>query len=200
MQLNSRNTKRTDAVLYVLLIVIAILAPVVSYAGVSLIYPDSTITTDVNTSPPITWAQGADYSQAATSGFAGSFATSDNASAYTVAVSGLSGGTVTIDKLVDVIATAGVSTFKVKISSALSGTLTAPTTLKLRFWTGATAPTADGDAQVAAVLDLTAAVDTETATTVAGDQTVFIQLVCEYSSSTSGSSTVSIQPSSIILS
>jgi len=71
--------------------------------------------------------------------------------------------------------------------------------LKLRFWTGATAPTADDSTGVVAVLDLTAAVDTETATTIAGSQTVFVQLVCEYASGTTGSSSVSIQPSSIVL-
>ena len=196
----STNKWKTEALLLPLLIAIALLAPVVSYAGVSLIYPDSTITSDANTSPPITWTQGADYTIAQSNGFAGSFATSDNDAGFTITVSGLSGGTVTIDDLVNATATSGVSTFSVKISSALSGTLTAPTTLKLRFWTGATAPTDDGDAQVAAVLDLTAALDTETATTIAGSQTVFVQLVCEYASSTTGSSDVSIQPSSIVLS
>lgn len=100
----------------------------------------------------------------------------------------------------NVTATSGVATFKVKISVALSGTLSpAVNTLKLRFWTGATAPTADGDAQVAVVLDLTAIVDTETVTTIAGSQTVFVQLICDYASSTTGSSSVSIQPSSIVL-
>lgn len=193
------NKKHSESLLYILLIVIAIMAPIVSYAGISLIYPDSTITTDVNTNPPVTWTQGLDYTAAQNGGFAGSFATSDNAAAFTLTVSGFSGGTVTIDSLLNATATSGVSTFKMKISSALSGTLTAPTTLKLRFWTGATAPTADGDAQVVAVLDLTAAVDTETATTIAGSQTVFVQLVCELASDSSGSSSVSIQPSSIVL-
>ncbi len=97
-------------------------------------------------------------------------------------------------------AASSVTTFKLKISAALSGSLSpAPTTLKLRFWTGATAPTADGDGQVAAVLELTAAVDTETATTITGNQVVYVQLICAYASSTTGSSTVSIQPSSIVL-
>ena len=187
---------QSEKILYVLLIAISIMAPIVSYAGVSLIYPESTITSDVNTSPPITWAQGADYTLASSNGFAGSFATSDNDSAFTLNASGLSGGTVTIDKLVNVVATSGVSTFKVKISSALGGGIT-PTTLKLRFWIGATAPTIDGDAIT--VLDLTAAVDTETALTIAGSQTVFVQLVCELASGTSGSDSVSIQPSSIVL-
>ena len=57
----------------------------------------------------------------------------------------------------------------------------------------------DGDAQVEAVLDLTAALDTETSTTISGSQTVYVQLICEYGTNTSGSSSVSIQPSSIVL-
>lgn len=43
-----------DYVFYGLLIFISALAPLVSYAGVSLIYPGSTLTGGINTSPPIT--------------------------------------------------------------------------------------------------------------------------------------------------
>ena len=192
------NMKK-EAILYILLIGIALLVPTISFAGVSLIYPDSTFTTDVNTSPPITWDQGNDYTLAQSLSFAGSFTTSDNDASFTLTVSGLSGGTVTIDKLLNLTAASSVSTYKLKISSALAGTLTAPTTLKLRLWTGATAPTADGDTQVEAVLDLTAALDTETSATVDGNQVVYVQLICEYDTSTTGTDSVSIQPSSIAL-
>lgn len=189
-----------ERILYVLLVAISLLAPVVSYAGVSLIYPDSTLTSDVNTSPPLTWAQGLDYSAAQSNGFAGSLAAIDNNAGVNLTVSGLSGGTVTIDSLLNLTAGSAVTTYKLKISSALAGTLSpAPTSLKIRLWTDGTAPTNDGDAQVQAVLDLTAVVDTETATTIAGNTTVFVQLICEYASSTSGSSSVAVQPSSIVL-
>jgi hypothetical protein len=43
---------KKEAILYILLISIALLVPTISFAAVSLIYPDSTFTTDVNTSPP----------------------------------------------------------------------------------------------------------------------------------------------------
>jgi hypothetical protein len=189
---------KKEAILYILLIGIALLVPTISFAGVSLIYPDSTFTTDVNTSPPITWDQGNDYPLAQSLSFAGSFATSDNDASFTLTVSGLSGGTVTIDKLLNLTAASSVSTYKMKISSALAGTLSpAPTNATLRFWTGATAPTSDGAAL--AVLDLTAVLNTETSTTIAGNQVVYVQLICEYASSTAGSSSVSIQPSSIAL-
>ena len=184
--------------IYITLVCISISAPLVSYAGVSLIYPSSTITSSVNSSPPITWTQGTDYPSASALGFAGSFAQTNNAASFTLTVSGLSGGTVTIDKLVNVVATSGVATYKIQITTALAGTLSpAPTTLKLRFWTGETAPTADGSAGVITVLDLKSALNTETAATIAGNQSVFVQLVYQLASSTTGSSTVSIAPSSI---
>jgi len=190
--------KKREALLYALLIGIALLAPTISFAGVSLIYPDSTFTANVNTSPPITWDQGNDYALAASLSFAASFANTDNDAAFILTVSGLSGGTVTIDQLLNVTAASSVSTYKLKISSALAGDLSpAPTTLKLRFWTGATAPTVDGDAL--AVLDLTDPFNTETADTITGDQVVYVQLIADYGASTSGSSSVSIQPSSIAL-
>lgn len=191
--------KKTEYILYAILVAISLISPLVSYAGVSLIYPSSTLTASVNTNPPITWAQGQDYSLAQSNGFAGSLSTSNNAASFTLTVSGLSGGTVTVDKLLNLTATSGVSTFKVKISSSITGTLSpAPTTLKLRFWTGSTAPTNDGDPGVAAVLDLMAALNTETSA-ITGGQTLYVQLVCTYASGTTGSSNVSIQPSSIAL-
>ena len=185
---------------YALLILISLMAPLITYAGVSLIYPSSDITANVKTSLPITWASGSDYTLAQSNGFAGSFSTSNNASSFTLAISGLSGGTVTIDKLLNVVATSNVSTFKVKISTGISGTLSpTPTTLKLRFWTGSTAPADDGSSGVVAVLSLKATEGTETLTTISGSQTVYVQLVYQLASSTTGSSSVSIQPSSIFL-
>lgn len=190
---------KKELILIALLATISVLAPMVSYAGVSLIYPSSQITNNVNTNPPIRWAQGQDYSSAQSNGFAGSFTATNNAASFTLTVSGLSGGTVTIDKLVNCTAGSGVSTFRIQISSALSGTLSpAPTTLKVRLWTGATAPTNDGDAQVAGVLDLTASQGTQTAV-ISGNQVLFVQIICALGSSTTGSSSVSIQPSSITL-
>lgn len=190
----------SEPIFYGLLIIISLLAPLASYASISLIYPNSMIASSVNASPPITWVQGHDYSKALSYGFAGSLATSNNAGSFAVTISGLSGGTVTIDDLLNCTATSSVSTYKIQIASALSGTLSpAPTTLKLRFWTGATAPTADGSSGVVAVLDLTATLNTETSTTISGSQTVYVQVVATYASAATGSSSVSIQPSSITM-
>ncbi len=187
---------RKDNLIYLILICISITAPLISYAGVSLIYPSSTITGNVNTAPPITWSTGADYATAQSMGFAGSFTQTNNAASFILTVSGLSGGTVTIDKLVNVVATSSVATYKIQITTALTGTLS-PTTFKLRFWTGATAPTGDVSAGVITVLDLTSAQGTETAATISGNGTVFVQLVYSLGSAATGSSTVSIAPASI---
>lgn len=198
---NEKNgsIRKTDIALYGLLVVIALAVPLASYANVSLIYPSSDITAGVLTSLPITWAQGADYSCAATHGFAANWALNNNAADFDITVNGLSGGTVVIDKLVDLTSDSDVQSYKVKITSALSGTLATATTLKLRFWNGTTVPTADGDAGVLTTLDLLSAVNTETATTFDAGITYYVQLVYVAASGSTGSSVVSISPSSIIL-
>jgi hypothetical protein len=198
-----QKSKRLDYLLYLLLIGIALLAPLISYAGVSLIYPGSLFTSGVSTSPPITWATGNDYALAVNLGFASGYASHDNKASFVLTISGLSGGSITIDKLLNLTASASVMSFKIKISTALSGTLSpTPDSLKLRIWTGATAPTSDGDASVKAVVDFKAAVNTESvAVTQAATTTYFVQLVYAWNTArvdASGSSTVEIQPSSIV--
>lgn len=175
---------------------IAIVGPMVAYAGVSVIYPSGQQTVNVDTAPPITWSAGADHTQANGLGFVGAFTRTENNAAITLTLSGLSGGTVTIDKLGNVDREASIASWKMSIATALTGTLTAPTTLKLRFWTGVTAPTADNSAGVCAVLDLTAVVNTETSAACTASQ-VFAQLVYTLPASASGSSTVSLRPTSI---
>jgi hypothetical protein len=191
-----------ESLMYILLAAITVMAPLISYSGVSLIYPNSQITSGVNTSPPITWAQGTDYSSAQQAGFVtgASLVTSDSAAGFTLTVNGLSGGNLTVDNMVTVTAISRVTSFKVKIGSALTGSLSpAATVLKLRFWTGSTAPTADNSAGVAAVLDLKSALNTETTATITGSATYKVQIVVVYATSTTGSSSVSIAPSSIII-
>lgn len=184
---------------------IAIVGPLVAYAGVSVIYPSSAHTVNVDTSPPITFASGDDYTQANSIGFAGSFASTNNAASFTITLSGLSGGTVTIDKYATVAGTAAVTSYKMQVASALTGTLTTPTTLEIRMWDpgiSATAPTADGDSNVCAILSLKAIATTEStaeaATPCAGGTTYNIQVVYQLPNASSGSSSVSIRPSSIV--
>jgi hypothetical protein len=184
-------------VLTSILVTIAIVGPMVAYAGVSVIWPSSTATVNVDTSPPITFAQGSDYTQASSLGFASAFATTNNAGSFTVTVSGLSGGTVTIDNLTYIQREASVTSYKMQVATAFSGSLN-PTLLKVRLWTGSTAPTADGDSGVCAVLDLEAALSTESSASCSAAG-VKVQLVSTLPAGVSSETgTVSIRPSSIV--
>lgn len=189
-----------SVLLSALLVAIATMGPIVAYAGIAVVYPKSSQTVSVDTTPPITFAQGADYTQANTLGFASAFALSDNNGAFGITLSSLSGGTVTIDKYVHAVADATISTFKVQIGTAISGTLDATEveSLKIRLWTGGTPPTADGSVGVCAVLDLESALDAESSATCAGNQTVYVQVVFQLASGSAGSSTVAIRPSSLV--
>jgi len=203
MDLGKLALKKIDYLLYVLLVGVALLAPLVSYAGISLIYPGSRFTSDVSTSPPIRWSTGDDYALASDLGFASGYTSKDNTASFVLTISGVSGGSVTVDKLLELTAVGYVTSFKIKIATALSGTLLpVPDTLKLRIWAGATAPTEDTDTSVEAVVDLKGdAGDESVAITQAATTTYFVQLVYAWDTArvnASGSSTVEIQPSSIV--
>lgn len=177
-----------------LLVGVAVFGPAVGYAGVSVVWPSSSQTAAVDDTPPITFVAGTDQPTAESVGFAGPFAAENNGASYTLDVNGLSGGQVTVDDLVNVSVDAAVDTYKVEVATALSGI--SPDTFKLRLWTGDAAPTADGDAQVCAVLDLTAAEGTES--TNACDKSTKMQLVYDLPSGlTTESGVVEIRPSSI---
>lgn len=140
-----------------LLMGIAIMGPLVAYAGISVIWPSSPHTLGVNPTPPLTFVKGTDYAQGETEGWLGGWQGHNANASFEITVNGQSGGQLTIDDYVNV--TLGTATtFDLEIATALSGNITANlTTLKIRAWTGGTPPTADGDPQVCAVIDLTAA-------------------------------------------
>ena len=186
-----------------LLIAIAVTGPLVAYAGISVIYPGSQKTFDINTTPPVTFAEGPDYALGESSGFLTAFVAAHNDAAYSFTVHGLSGASLTIDNLTEVTRTAAVASYKVQISAAYDGDLTV-STLKIRLWSAdeapGTPPTADGADNVCAVLDLTAALNTESATT-CEEETVQMQLIMVLPVGTqqdAESATVSVRPSSIV--
>ena len=181
-----------------ILVTVAILGPMVAYAGVSVIYPQSTHSVTTAT-PPITFASGADYTQANGLGFATNFATVDSAAGFTITLAGLSGGTVTIDKYATITKAVTVTSYNMAIASAMSGGLdsTEISSLKIRLWTGATAPTSDVSLGVCAVLDLEASLGTESLLPCTG-ASVFMQVEMTLASGASGTSSVAIRPSSII--
>lgn len=174
----------------------SIMGPMVAYAGVNVVYPGSVQTADVDESPPITFSAGADHSTAQSAGFAGSFVSSENGAQWNLTFNGLSDGKVTIDDAVNVTVESAVTSYKMKVSSAL-GTGIDPTTFKIRLYNGSTAPSADGDSQVCAVLDLTSAQGTET-TNSCDSLDRKIQVIYELpEGQTTESDTVTVQPSSI---
>ncbi len=181
-------------VLYALLVAIALFGPMIAFAGVSVVWPGSPFTVDVDETPPITFAAGEDHAQAQTIGFANALTTDDNAGSFSLSLFGLSGGSVTIDRFVNITKLATVSEFRFEATNTISGI--APDTLKARFWTGATPPTSDGDAQVCAVLDMTT---TGESTTACSGGTVQMQVIYALpSSQTTESDIVTIRPSSIV--
>jgi len=182
-----------------ILATIAILGPMVAYAGVSVIYPSSSHTATTVATAPISFAEGADYTLAETLGFATDFATADSASHFSVSLNGIGGGTIIIDKYATITRTSGVSSYKMSIATAMTGTMDATeiASLKVRLWTGATPPVLDGSTGVCAVLDLEAIIDTES-TNACSDASVFMQVTYQLSVGATGSSSVAIRPSTVV--
>lgn len=176
-----------------ILAIVAILGPMVAYAGVSVIYPVSTQTAAVDTTPLITFQAGDDHALAQTLGFAGAFTQADNAASFTLTLNSLSGGSVTIDNYAEGVADASVGVWSLEVVGALTGTLTNPTELRIRVWnSGGAAPTADNSASVCALLDLEAIAGTDATGTCADD--VNIQVIYTLPTASSGSSTVTLRP------
>lgn len=181
--------------LVALLLGVAVLGPMVAFAGVQVIWPDSIHTVNVLEQSPLTFAQGADYAAAETQGYAANFTTYSAATSFSVTINGVAGGQLIIDDYVNITKGAATASYKVSIGSALSGSLSNPAALKIRLWTGATAPTADADAQVCSVLDLEANATTESTGACTADTKV--QIIFDLPQGASGTSTVSIRPSSV---
>jgi len=188
---------------YILLISITLIVPILSSNYDPQLLDDNnqdrisrpTITLTIDMTPFILWSHGQDYPAAQNNRVVATLA--KNSSTIITTLYGLSGGTIIVDKLLQCTVDSELSTFQMKIRNALSGTLSpAPSTLKLRFWTGESAPTTDDSAGVEAVLDLTGNQDTETLP-ISGNQTLYLQLVCTMQSNTSGNSTVKIHPNTI---
>lgn len=102
--------------------------------------------------PDLTFSQGPDWARAAELGFAAGFRTRDGGRAFDLTLSGLAGGTVTVDRLVRIDAGDDVDGYRwlVEDPATLGGA-----ELVARLWTGASPPSADGDASVCSVADLT---------------------------------------------
>ena len=185
-----------------LLMAIAVLGPLVAYAGITVVYPKSNLSVAISTTPPIVFDQGADYNMSTNLTLASGWIGFNNNASFNITFNGLSGANVTVDRMVHVNATAFVDTWKLQVGTAYvaSGLESNEINiLKIRAWEGGTAPTADNDAAVCAYLDLEAAVDTES-TQPGGntcDDDVNLQFIIDLVDGANGSGTVSIRPSSI---
>lgn len=86
--------------LSILLALIAVVGPLVAYAGVNVIWPESTHTASINTNPPVIFLQGPDYQKAVDAGWIveSPFEGHNNNASFEVTIRGLSGGTVVIDQ------------------------------------------------------------------------------------------------------
>lgn len=205
------GTKIRGSALTAILVALALVGPVVAYAGVSVVWPASTKTVNVNQDPPIRFKQGDDYTLAKGNNFTSAWAGQNANASYTITVSGLSGGNVTVDKLVRVEVDSNVQDFNVSIESALSGTFDNVniSRLKIRLWNGTTEPAWDADESGAAdgaegircVLDLKGAKGSSTGGVPAshcerpGEGFMHMQLLFALADDQSvEESTVSIQP------
>lgn len=166
------GTNKKSATLTVLLVAMSLVGPAVAYAGVDVIWPESTNTVNINQDPPIQFdANSTDFRTAQANNFTGSWTGSNNNASYTVTVSGLSGGNVTIDKWLNVSYKEAVDSYDINITD---DTLAAvgPTTLTssevnfigYRVWDASgSAPTTNTSASVLCWVNLENASDTGTA-------------------------------------
>jgi hypothetical protein len=193
-----------NSTLVFLLAGLAVAGPILAYAGISIIYPKSTHTVNIETNPPIQFIQGADYAQGNNMGFLSNLALIDNDAAFNITISGLSGGNYTIDNYTMIwLDEARVSSFKMQIADAISGTLDANMIqdLKIQLWTGATPPsTANGWWNgVCARLDLESALNTESTGGPCDNSYTKVQLIFQLRTNSAGTSTLAVRPSSLVL-
>lgn len=190
--------------LVLLLAALAVVGPIVAYAGLTVIYPKSTQTLDIDTTPPVIFQQGSDYAIAANNDFATLFAEIDNKAAHTITLKGLSGGNVTIDNYTAILNNlTGSADFKVQIATAYDGTGGLDggaelLSLRVRLWVSqlGAAPTSDASPSVCAVLNLEAPINTESATS-CNRKFINVQVVYDLASGATGTGSVSIRPSSL---
>lgn len=211
-------TRATDRLLSILksstliiaLIGVAVTGPMVAYAGVSVVYPESTTTGDIDTSPPVTLAKGSDWSSALSADLVASWSSDDSAASVSFTIKGLEDGNVTIDALVKADQISGVSSHKIEVTDAIgaseSGGLVASeiSDAKLVFYddSAASAPGNVTAASVCAWIDLTS-VSESSGSCDPADDSVNAQLFYELNdvdNPSTDTATIKFRPSSIVFS
>lgn len=193
-----------SSTLTVLLVALSLVGPAVAYAGVQVVWPESTDTLNVNEDPPITFDTGADFSSAQSNNFTGDWVGHNNNASYTVTLSGLSGGNVTIDKWINVSVNPAIQDFELNITEAIGEDTLGKSSIEyatVRLWNssnGDAAPTANGSLTSQCELSLQAPVGTSSqncpdpSTLTGGGSWLQMQVVYELATDVSGFEDVSI--------
>lgn len=142
--------------------------------------------------PEMTFTRGADWDMATEAGFADRFDTRDDGSAFDLELSGLPGGTVTIDRLVEIDASEEIGGYRwlIEDPAGMDGV-----ELDARLWTGEVAPDSDDDPAVCSLADLTR-VGLSEGRCPAG--TAHVQVVYSLPGDAEGSDVVQIRPEILI--
>lgn len=168
MDWNRWDVGRTakSSTLTVLLVALSLVGPAVAYAGVQVVWPASTDTLNVNEDPPITFDKGDDFSSAKSNNFTGDWVGHNNNASYTVTLSGLSGGNLTVDRWLNVTVNPAIQDFELNITEAIGEDTLGSSSINyatIRLWNatnGDPAPTTNASLTSQCELSLTAGVGT----------------------------------------
>jgi hypothetical protein len=187
--------------LTVLLVAVAILAPLLAYAGINVILPVSTHHVETGGTPPVTFAMGADYHAAAAQGLLLDFARRDDGASFSVIVRLGAGQTLTIDRYAEAHRGPATTSYRLELSQVLAGSLQPEefAYFKLRLWSGGTPPTSDTSGNVCGVLDLASRSPLVSTGGPCAADVVHFQLLVKLAHNAYGASIVGVRPTNVHL-
>lgn len=187
-----------ESVLTIVLVGLALTGPMVAYAGISVVYPDSFGGSSVKDTPGITFSEGTDWDTAQGDGFLDNATMTTDGSSTNVEfnMNGLIDGEVTIDDAINV-SLSGVSSFKLDVTGAASSADI--DIFEVCVWTGTTTPSScdSSESAVCIELDLTTASESSNACSNGLDAKVMIHLKLKDTAAASLDSDATFKPSSI---
>jgi hypothetical protein len=175
--------RRGAGVLRLLALTLTLLSPAAAYAALP----------EAQERPPVWFEQGSDYAKAQRLGLAQELRFNADATAYTIALRGLSGGTIIIDDLVLVRTSDQVASYTLEIARPIGGGLH-PVQFTARLWVSPSPPAPDGTG-ACAQLDLLAAAGTLARGRCGADARMQIILTLPHDAA--GQATVSLRPARI---
>jgi hypothetical protein len=183
-----------------LVVFIALFGPLLAYAGVQLLYSESDHIVTVGGIFPVLFEPGADYPVAEKGGFATNFTSRDQGASFSVTLKGISGGNISVDSYAIARKNLGTQSYKIQLGHALTGSLSLDKVeeIKLRLWNGNTVPLTDESPGVCAAFDLSTAQVNEESATACTAEVTHLQVILRLRPGASGTSNLSIRPSSIV--